>query len=302
MKRFFILLLVSVCIMSFTSVVYAEDDATDVEDVQTSAPVEDGSAETDVATESKKPVGETNESPQLTDGTTDKNTIDAPDKYWAQNGYPEDIGFAYEAGGEMREDELGNEYYYAYWEIGIIGANETRKQEIIDMLSPNCQVTFIEVDYSYNERNAVYNEICAAEDENILSVLMMLNTDRIEVVVADNAYEEYVAFMQSSYGDMVELTNELEVATDDVTGFDKGMGSIANWLLPGIIVLVVLLVFGIFYFNRRRFVYAMQTAGSNTVTATRSMSRKEVVEAIKDTKIQPGESVYEKIRQEIEKR
>ena len=43
----------------------------------------------------------TSDAPLLRDGLPGRGSIEAPDKYWAANGYPDDVSYAYEAGGEM---------------------------------------------------------------------------------------------------------------------------------------------------------------------------------------------------------
>ncbi|MDR1067225.1 MAG: hypothetical protein LBL35_07355 [Clostridiales bacterium] len=82
----------------------------------------------DVGTENQRLEAEViyNESgiPHLADGEAGKGIIETPSEYWVKNGYPDNIAFAYEAGGEKLEDGVS----LTYWEIGVVGGGKAEKK------------------------------------------------------------------------------------------------------------------------------------------------------------------------------
>jgi len=239
--------------------------------------------------------------PRLSDGKAGNGTIDAPDKYWEMNGYPDNISFAFEAGGEMLEDGTS----VAYWEIGIINADEASKQEILDLLSPDCLVTFRDCRYSYNQRKAAYNEIYASRNDIVRDVLMVRNSQDVLVEIADGYEKEYARKFIEKYGAFISVTNDISAANDALTGegFDMG-GNTKNgfnlWVLTfgGVLILGMA---AILFSNRIRFVPAMQTANGNVVTGNPTVSRKQTITAIKNSAITPSDNVYTSIMEKIEK-
>jgi len=145
----------------------------------------------------------TTAAPRLIDGEPGRGTLEKPDVYWATNGYPSNISFAYQAG------ELGLEGRVDLYNltIGVVNANETSRQEIIDLLSPNYYVTVIDCTYSYQQREAVFNEISASQDANVRLIQMSPNTELVLVEVANGYEEEYARKYSEQYGALVLVVN-----------------------------------------------------------------------------------------------
>lgn len=158
---------------------------------------------------------------RLSDGEAGRGTILAPDKYWAANGYPDNISFAYEAGGEGRSDGT----IISWWEIGIVNADAAAKQEILDMLSPNCRVTFRDCTYSYAQREAAYNDIRANLNDIVRDVQMLRNTECVLVVIADGYEKEYAHKYIEQYGPFVAVTSEGSDGMDCMDDADTGGNS-----------------------------------------------------------------------------
>ena len=68
--------------------------------------------------------------------------------YWEENGYPADVSYAFEAGGEVMEDGT----VCAWWEIGLVDAGEEQRQEVLDLVSPAGLVTFYPCSYTHAQK------------------------------------------------------------------------------------------------------------------------------------------------------
>ena len=247
--------------------------------------------------------------PRLSDGAEGRGDITDPDKYWAQNGYPDDVAYAYEGGGELRE-ENGEEVVYAYWEIGVVDADAARRQEIIDMLAPTCLVTFFDCRYSYVEREEAAQALRALDDPNILDVTLILNAEEVLVTVAPGTEEEYAAQLAEQYGGLVEVTDETAIMEqmdgrgDDSLwqplpqpGISGGLNDVqqpaqqaAIWPFALTILCLAALAMG----TRR--VLLLQTArGGDKALLTRP-GKKRVEAAVQNAEMSPREEVWESIR------
>ena len=298
MKKIVFILIVLVCVvMSIT--VYAQDEPVrggTPMDMPTPVVEENNIPEQEVLAESQIPP------PRLADGKAGNGTIDAPDKYWEVNGYPDNISFAFEAGGEILEDGTS----VAYWEIGIINADEASRHEILDLLSPNCRVTFRDCQYSYTRRKAAYNEIYASRDDIVRDVLMVRNSQNVLVEIADGYEKEYAKKYIEQYGAFVVVTNDIGAADNaeaGMGGLEIG-GNTKNGLNLWVWSTVAIFFVGmaaILFANRTRLIPAMQTANGNIVTGNAPVSRKQTIAAIKNSAITPSDNVYNSIMEKIEK-
>lgn len=311
MKRLIGILIILVCALSVSFIAFAENEmpAHAQEDIlyhdkqpeyndEESQPttVTDGEAPVDEDTYEEQPSNYT-DMPRLSDGEAGRGSIEAPDKYWAKNGYPDDISFAYEAGGEMLEDGTS----VSWWEIGIVNADDNRKQEIINMLSPNCIITFIDCRYSYSQREAAYNEIRVSEDDNIHGAVMVLNSEVVMVEISEEHLKEYAEKFNRQYGSFVVVTDNLDAAKDDTLihggGMDKG-NSLWLWTIFAIILIGTAFIV---YFNRTRLIPAMQTTTGTIVTESTPISKKEIIAAIKNNETTPSDGVFDSILLKIDK-
>jgi len=292
-KVAFVLVIIMLVGMSMTTYAQGEPEA-DVFATDRPTPVENADPITDANISFTEDVN----IHRLSDGETGSGTIDTPDKYWATNGYPDNISFAYEAGGEMLENGTS----VAYWEIGIVNADEASKNEILDLLSPNCLITFRDCTYSYKQREAAFNEIYTSRDAIVRDVQMLLNSEVVFVEIADGYEKEYARKYVEQYGAFVVVTNDIAAADDAIAagGLDNGGNNpFGFWFFPICLFLLVGMVTVIF-FNRNRFIPVMQTNNGNVITGSTPISRKQTVSAIKNSAITPSNDVFNSIVKRVD--
>lgn len=235
-------------------------------------------------------------------------TVEDIDKYWAQNGYPEDVGFAYEAGGELLEDDT----VVTWWEIGLVDGGEQRRQEILSLISPNCRVTFLDCEYSYSRREAVLREIQELEDGNIQSAILILNTDRILVVVEPGHLEEYKKLFGERYGNLVQVQDRV-AGVEDMTIGETGVApglysdggeaqgpSLWGWTAAAAAVAVLGSAALLLAFRRR--VPVRQTTAGDIEEVGALPTRREVEQAVRESTADPEDGLLEKLKRELEER
>ncbi len=148
------------------------------------------------------------EQPRLADGQPGRGDIEDICTYWEQTGYPEDISYAMEAGGEVKEDGK----IYSYWEIGLVGADEARRQQILDLVSPQCLVTFYSCTFSHSQKTQAYQTLLALsqQDENIRQVIFTRNTELVVVGVPEGMEKHYAQLLihQMGLGAVVSVTDQ----------------------------------------------------------------------------------------------
>ena len=248
---------------------------------------------------------DTDDVPRLADGLPGRGGIDDIEKYWAQNGYPENVSFAYEAGGEMLPDGT----VVSWWEIGVVDTDEAGKQAILDLLSPSCRVTFWDRQVTYREREAAYNEILARskEDANIQGVVMVRNSEGVMVQIAEGVEKEYAGAFVREFGSFVGVTNDLNAVQYTLAGGgldtgarEAGMGAGGFWFWP-LCLLVALGLATVLFMNRARLVPALQTTNGTVVTRGAPLSAKETVQAVKNSEAIPDDKVFDAIMDRIGK-
>ena len=310
MKKFLIIPMILICTLWFSSVVFAANDASvkaqESEPQEapsavynTTVPVDEGNAAEKMESE---------EALNLDKGESGRGSIEAPDKYWAENGYPDDISFVQEAGGEEIEDGT----QASLWRIGIVSADESRKQEILDLFSPKCIITFVDCRYSYNQREAVCDEIRTSGYEAVQAVGLAPYSEIVFVQVSDQYAKGYAAQFVKQYGSFVVVTNDLKAAqnANSELGIGQGAepgGGVVNrtneysglfiWIICAILLIGAVSLF----FNRTRLVPAMQTAKGTVVTQSAPVSRKQTREAIKNSEITPSDEVFSSVLSRIDK-
>jgi len=236
--------------------------------------------------------------PRLSDGARGRGRIADPLQYWTENGYPGNIAYAFEAGGQVEDDDIT---ISVYWEIGIVNGDDSAKQAIVDMFAPTCLITFFDCTIPYAQREVVFNEIYTSRNEIIRDAVMIRNNETIMVDIADGYEKEYAQMYIEKYGAFVGVTNDinagykLEGAT--YTGMDQGMGersmgknSIYAWLWPVSIILVIV-AGGAALVTRSR---ALQTSTGPLITGGR-MSKRQVIAAVKDSAVSPSPDVLQSI-------
>ena len=244
---------------------------------------------------------ENNTSSHLADDKT--GMMVTPAEYWAANGYPDYVSFAFVDGGEWIDDET------LQWEvkIGIVNASETDKQAILklvaDLISPNCFVTFVDCEYSYQQREAVYKEIMASRNDFILDAQMLANSEVVLVAIADGYEDEYAQKFIEQYGSFIKVVDDWRDndVDGDISGNEGNNKNNINgfWFIP--ICLIFLVGASAILYNRTRFILAIQTTNGSIVTKNAPVSRKQTISAIKNSAIAPSDNVFNSIMEKIEK-
>lgn len=275
----------------------------------------------DETTYKEEPYAE-NTAPPLSEGAAGSGELEDILTYWEENGYPSNVSFAYEAGGEVLDDGT----HLRWWEIGMVDADESQRQEILKLVAPACRVTFADCNYSYAEREAVLNEIIAKNDANIAQVFLGKNTEHVFVEISadasDEALKEYATQLRAEYGQLVEVMDEDHIIDELQTlpidgkeimlggngtvtgigsaGLDQGNAVVSNpWGMGA--MLFVLLIGAVFLLaSRARRVPAMQTNNGSVVTSAASLSKREVVEAVKSSEMVPDDETFASILDKIE--
>lgn len=246
--------------------------------------------------------------------------------YWEENGYPGDVAYAYQAGGEMVGDET-----FDWWEIGLVGNDPARQQEILELVSPACLVEFKNALFTHEEKANAYQVLTelAVTDPNILQVIFVRNGDSVWVAVPEEVVKEYAKYLirDLGLGAVVSVTDEgslCSILTEDLQGnaltgaapgggLDLGRtpsvgggdmvpaaaergGISAFWLCLALAVAMAaaLTAFAL----RRAFVPAAVTA-EGAVRAQGPLSRRQTAQAVKDSMEAPGPALRQAIAQKL---
>jgi hypothetical protein len=215
-----------------------------------------------------------------------RGTVENPVGYWETSGYPENVSFAYELD--------------SVWHIGIINADDASIQELVDLLSPNIQVMFIEgQQHSFNQRKAVVDEINASRDRIIRRAAMNPKSEVIFIEVAEGYQAEYSMKLSEQYGMSFIAVDDVNAAIGAVPGGLVGIGvnPFDYWLLPILFILIGIAT--VVFFNRNRLIPAMQTANGNVVTGNAPASTKQTVAAIKNSALTPSDDVFKNIMEKV---
>ena len=220
--------------------------------------------------------------------------IDNPYEYWEKNGYPANISFAAEI-GSANENGINT----VFWEIGIINADEASKQAILDLLAPNNSITFVDCTYSHSQRETAYNAILAMKDGNILDVVFIRNTEKIQVVVSEDSVGKYTETLVAQFGNMIWVTDKSGQGYDDLfPNGTAGKKSFDLWIWTfGAILLIG--TAAILFANRTRLIPAFQTNNGNVVTGSAPASTKQTVAAIKNSALTPSDDVFKNIMEKV---
>lgn len=141
--------------------------------------------------------------------------------YWEENGYPDNLSFIAETGGEMIDDVI-----YTSYDVGLVSDTEENRGEILDIAGSSNVLRFTTGNTSLWERSMHFEKLCyiaaMEEDIGILEVRFYKNSDMIEVVVSGSETTYYERFGKQ-FGSVAVFTNERNVTTAvDNSGFDPG--------------------------------------------------------------------------------
>lgn len=252
--------------------------------------------------------------------------------YWETNGFPDDIGYAYIHEIVVPDSETGIKTKYTCQQIGIIDADEKRKQEICALASPYYKILFADCGVSYKERTAVKEEIQKLYDkaevflaEQYSTVWVRLDKyygeerKRIEGEIRSKYYdkegERFVEIDSEMYPEgNCDMTSENKIhdaidnkeppdKKDDslmaVVDTNKGQGSDTGFLLFISACIIVLAAVVITVILKIRSSRLLRTNTGVSLSVNHGLSKKETVNAVKSSEFAPDKQCLEKIITEI---
>lgn len=226
--------------------------------------------------------------------------------HWETEGYPDYVGFVYSTDGS--ENNLT---------VLLVGDGGTTESQIRSMLIDDSGLSFGTAKYSYNELNAVAEEIVDTyllkneQNEQFHSVgVGWTSVDgevtgfgesgkepRVCVGVDQEIINEYAEQFGQRYGDKVVLETSEGIVLQAAVQTDSTPNSL--WLL---IPAAFLVGVGVVFFVRVRRVPALQTTTGSVVAKSAPVGTKQVTKAIKDSEIVPSDEVFESILSKINKK
>lgn len=227
-------------------------------------------------------------------------------QHWCNDGYPDYVTGIWSTDGSSYNLTVG---------VTNDAAGEAGKQEILDLVENDDSITFTTQPYSHNYLMQIQEELFPYFEQEELGlvgsgVYDMENCVHVEVLTEkenDEVSLNFIAELEEKYGDAVSIsytegyvlrTEEISLTTPPAPSIG-GKSSFSPLLIAGMI-LIPLLVFGIYFVLRKRFVPVMQTNTGGTVTHSDTLSVKEVEELVKDSSLTISKEVDEKVMERIE--
>jgi hypothetical protein len=245
------------------------------------------------------------------DSDSNKSLSPVSDKYeniaalyehWETNGYPDYVGFVFSTDGSTNN-----------LTVLLVEDDGTAENKIRSMLISDAGLSFGSAKYSYNELLAIADEITSDYlEKNDLFYGLGVGWGgvgdgapgfgdsgkeaRVYIEVDKSIFAEYSKLFEEVYGDRVVVFESEAFVPEDLSDVaeDKNVGLL--WLL---IPMVLLIGAGIAI--RSRLVPAMQTATGSVVTKTTHVSRKQTMEAVKNSAVSPRTEVFDSILSKIDK-
>ena len=229
-------------------------------------------------------------------------------QYWCNEGYPDYVT------GIWSND--GSSYNLT---VGLVegATGEAGKQEILDLVENDSSITFTTQTYSYNYLRQVQDELTPYFKQELgmvgTGVSEMENCVDVEFLTEkanDETTLNFIAKLKETYGDAISVSctegYTLRLTTEEIglanpLAPSTGGNSSLSPLLAAGLILIPLLVFGVYFALRKRFVPVMQTNAGGTVTQTDRISVKEVEELVKDSALTVSKDVDKKVMDGIEK-
>jgi len=227
-------------------------------------------------------------------------------QYWCNESYPDYVT------GIWSND--GSAYNLT---VGLVegATGEAGKQEILDLVENDSSITFTTQTYSYNYLRQVQDELTPYFKQELgmvgTGVSEMENCVDVEFLTEkanDETTLNFIAELKETYGDAISVsctegytlrqTTEEIGLTDPLAPSTVGKSPFTPLMIAGLI-LIPLLVFGVYFALRKRFVPVMQTNTGGTVTQTDRLSVKEVEELVKKSSLTVSKEVDEKVMERI---
>ena len=227
-------------------------------------------------------------------------------QHWCNDGYPDYVTGIWSTDGSSYNLTVG---------VTNDAAGEAGKQEILNLVENDASITFTTQTYSHNYLMQIQEELFPYFEQEELGlvgsgVYDMENCVHVEILTEkanDEVSLNFIPELEEKYGDAVSIsytegyvlrTEEISLTTPPAPSIG-GKSSFSPLLIAGMI-LIPLLVFGIYFALRKRFVPVMQTNTGGTVTHSDTLSVKEVEELVKDSSLTVSKEVDEKVMEGIE--
>lgn len=225
------------------------------------------------------------------------------EKYYAANGYPDYISYAFNTASEMLSEGVDVFYY----DVALTENTPENRQAVLDIAAGNCCISFVDAQWSYNERQAALEEIQAMDIDG-MQVTDSLNTEFIFVYLPDGADESAIPL----HNGLVKILPLSEYAVviedggmDTVTVPTTGIGAIAEpesatpvWVWAGVAVIALAAVGGAAVIIRRSR-FSVNSDGSAQASA--GAAKADVVKLIADSTETPSKELKDRIIKEIDK-
>ncbi|MEA4833432.1 hypothetical protein SDC9_70043 [bioreactor metagenome] len=225
-----------------------------------------------------------------------KLSVDELITRWENVGYPDDIGGIYP--GKEQEGYI----------IALVNPTEARKAELLDMLNKAENVDFVSVQYSYNELTTIYNEI---EKEylgkGVVAVNITITDNNVEAMVNADNVDDVSAKLYEKYGHKIAVFavqpglggSTISVPLNDSNIPQKKDSSLIYFIASAAIAAVA--VAGVSLKQKTR-VLSTSTGDNVTVQSDEKLSKKQVLQAVKDIKIQNSSDIFESIIKDSNKK
>lgn len=228
-------------------------------------------------------------------------------QHWCNDGYPDYVT------GVWSND--GSSYNLT---VGLVEgtAGEAGKQEILDLIENDASITFTTQTYSHNYLMQIQEELFPYFEQEELGmvgsgVYDMENCVHVEFLTekaTDETTLNFITELEKTYGDAISvfytegyvLTSEEIALPNPLAPSNVGKTSFSPLLIAGLIM-IPLLVFGIYFALRKRFVPVLQTNVGETVTHSDKLSVKEVEGMVKESSLSVSKEVDEKVIEKIKK-
>lgn len=260
-------------------------------------------------------------------GVSGNGTEEVLEKYYGKFGYPEYISYVYNTGAESLASEGYEDYNIVFWyhDVALVENTPENQQAVLDIAAENCYIRFVDAEWSYNQRKAVYDELEAMDIEG-MRVKMPSNIETIFVYLPDDS--EHFDDIPLHDG-MVKVVPESEILENDdsydiggtiITGAVPGIGGVILetgindtttigaiaeekqeqfplWAWAGIAVIAFVAVGGAILLIRKNRV-SVNSDGSAEVTAT---AKNDVVKMIANSQEKPSDELKDKIMRELDR-
>lgn len=316
MKKFVTILIVLACILSVSMTALAANSDSDSEftgrepllnnviESEVSAYTEDSADESALKKKDSDSEDILKEEPNNDESLSPVNgkykNIGALYQHWEANGYPDYVGFVFST--DENENNLT---------VLIVENNDTAENQIRSMLISDSGLSFGIAKYSYNELKAIADKISSdylGKNEQVYTVGVGWTSIDGEVVGFGDSGKEPRVVVGVDKSILTEYTNQFEKFYGDmavVEESDAPMRAIANDNGTGLFLLLIPMVLlagaSILFFNRSRLIPAMQTTSGSVITQSAPVSKKQMIEVVKNSAITPSDDMFNSIMEKIEK-